>query len=174
MITKQIAEPRKTRIQPHRLGIGWHHIWEYDPPIEHHVRRDDGTAYYWRDSGETSEGCIMLLADSFARTRLGMTAQEIYGLAYEQEDDEEFEDEWVATDVLRDTWGPYTVLPKHWGPTNVRKLFEDLEDVNYHSFLARLIELVEQRLPEVAAKLDGWCKPASHPFNSPIPLNVPA
>ncbi len=37
------------------------------------------------------------------------------------------------------------------------RLFEDLEDVNYHSFLARLIELVEQRAPKLAAQLDGWC-----------------
>jgi hypothetical protein len=73
-----VAEPRKIRIQPHRLGMGWHYLWEYDPPIEHHVVKPDGTPYYWRDTGETSEGCIMWLADCFATQHLKTTAREIY------------------------------------------------------------------------------------------------
>ena len=175
MTTQQaVAEPRKIRIQPHRLGMGWHYLWEYDPPIQHRVQQEDGTPYYWQETGETSEGCIMWLADQFATQKLDTTAQEIYALAYEEKDDEEFEDEWVATDVLRDTWGPYTILPKRWTPAQVRKLFEDLEDVNYHSFLAKLIELIEQRLPALAARLDGWCKPTSHPTDSTLPLKQPA
>ena len=54
MTTKQIvADPRRIRIQPHRLGMGWHYIWEYDPPIEHHIVRPDGAplllARQWRN-----------------------------------------------------------------------------------------------------------------------------
>jgi hypothetical protein len=173
MTTQQIvAEPRKIRIQPHRLGMGWHYLWEYDPPIEHHVVRPDGTPYYWRDTGETSEGCIMWLADCFATQYLKTTAREIYQLAYKEHDDDQFEDDWVATDALKDAWSRHTTLPKRWTPAKVRKLFEDLEDVNYHSFLARLIELIEQRLPELAAKLNGWCKPATIPTS--LPLTDPA
>lgn len=55
--------------------------------------------------------------------------------------------------------------------STVRKLFEDLEDVNYHSFLAGLIEWVEQRLPELAAKLNGWCNPAPMPTASIISVH---
>ena len=160
------AEPRKVRIQPHRLGKGWHYIWEYDPPIEHHVVRPDGTPYYWQDTGETSEGCIMWLADRFATQHLKTTAREIYQVAYRQHDDDEFEDDWVATDALRDAWAKYTTLPKKWSPSQVRKLFEDLEDVNYHSFLTKLIELIEQRLPELALKLNDWCNPAPIPTST--------
>ncbi len=167
-------EPRRIHVQPHRLGLGWHYLWEYDPPIEHRVLREGGTPYYWQESGETSEGCIMWLADQFATHKLGTTAQEIYALAYEEKDDEHFEDEWVAADVLRDTWGPYTVVPKRWSPANVRKLFEDLEDVNYHSFLGKLIELIEQQLPDLAAQLTSWCKPALQPAHQPTRLNQPA
>jgi len=167
------TEPRRLHIQQHRLGMGWHYLWEYDPPIEHHQVRPDGSACDWRDTGETSEGCIMWLADQFATQRLGITAREVYQAAYRQHDDDEFEDDWVATDSLRDAWAPHTILPRRWTATQVRKLFEDLEDVNYHSFLARLIELIEQRLPDLAAQLNGWCKPISHPSNSPAPFNDP-
>jgi hypothetical protein len=55
----------------------------------------------------------------------------------------------------------------------VNKLFEDLEDVNYHSFLAKLAELIEQRAPELATRLAGWCKPppsASRQLTSPSHL----
>ena len=76
----------------------------------------------------------------------------------EERDGGNFDDEWLATDSLRDAWAEYTVLPKRWIATQVCKLFEDLEDVNYHSFLAKLIELVEERAPELAAKLSDWCK----------------
>lgn len=167
-MTKQqtVAEPRKIRIQPHRLGMGWHYLWEYDPPIEHHVVGPDGTPYYWRDTGETSEGCIMWLVDCFARQMLNTTAREIYRLAYREHDDDEFEDDWVATEALRDAWSRHTTLPKHWTATKVRKLFEDLEDVNYHSFLAKLTELIEQRLPQLAARLNGWCKPVPKPTST--------
>ena len=172
MTTQQtVAEPRKIRIQPHRLGMGWHYLWEYDPPIEHHVVRPDGTPYYWRDTGETSEGCIMWLADCFAVQHLKTTAQEIYQLAYREHDDDQFEDDWVATDALRDAWSQHTTLPKRWSPAKVRKLFEDLEDVNYHSFLAKLIELIEQRLPELAVKLNDWCKPTPIPTSTVTPAH---
>ena len=158
------SESRRTKIQPHRLGMGWHYLWEYDPPIEHHVVRPDGTTYYCRDTGETSEGCIMWLADQFAAQMLGTTAQAIYRDAYRQRDGDPLDDDWLATDALRDAWGLHTILPKRWTVSHVRKLFEDLEDVNYHSFLARLIELIEQRLPELAGQLVGWCKtPAPNP-----------
>ena len=160
------TEARRIDIQPHRLGMGWHYLWEYDPAIEHHVVQPDGTPYYWRDTGETSEGCIMWLADNFARQKLGTTAREIYRQAYRQQDDGAFDDDWLTTDVLRDEWAQHTTLPKRWSPSHVRELIEDLEDVNYHSFLARLFELIEQQLPELAAKLDGWCKPASIPTSS--------
>lgn len=168
MTTQQIVkEPRRIRIQPHRLGMGWHYLWEYDPPIEHHTVQADGTPYYWQDTGETSEGCIMWLADCFAREKLDTTARDIYRDAYRQDGDEEFEDDWVATDALRDAWAKHTTAPKKWRPSHVRKLLEDLEDVNYHSFLARLTELIEQRQPELAAKLNGWCKPAPNPASLP-------
>ena len=148
----------RIRIQSHRLGMGWHYLWEYDPPIEHLVKSADGSPCYWREAGETSEGCIMWLADCLATRKLGITAREIYRLAYAQADGEELDDDWLDTQALRDEWGPHAVLPKQWKPAQVRKLFEDLEDVNYHSFLAKLIELVEQRAPELAERLDGWCK----------------
>lgn len=168
MTTQQIAitQARRMNIQPHRLGMGWHHIWEYDPPIEHHVTREDGTPYYWREDGETSEGCIMWLADCFAREHLGTTAREIYRHAYKAADDNEFEDDWLDTDVLRGMWAPHTTMPKRWNVPQVRKLCEDLEDVNYHSFLARMTELIEAQLPQLAARLSGWCKPAPAP--SPV------
>lgn len=169
-----VAEPRRTKVRPHRLGMGWHYLWEYDPPIEHRIQHADGTMHDWQETGETSEGCIMWLADQFAIQKLGTTAQEIYALAYEEKDDEEFDDDWVATDVLRDAWGPYTVLPKCWTPGQVRKLFEDLEDVNYHSFLGEMMKLIEQRLPPLAARLDGWCKPAPTPSDLPLQLKKPA
>ena len=152
------TQPRKLHVQVHRLGMGWHYLWQYDPPIEHHEVRPDGTACDWQDTGETSEGCIMWLADCFAIPKLGITAREIYRLAYAQADGEKLDDDWLATQALGDEWGPHTVLPRQWGFAQVRKLFEDLEDVNYHSFLARLTELVEQRAPQLAAKLPGWCK----------------
>ena len=166
-----LAGAQRTNIQPHRLGMGWHYVWEYDPPVEHRVVRPDGTPYYWRDTGETSEGCIMWLADRFATQHLRTTAREIYGLAYRQHDGDEFDDEWLTSDALRDAWGKHTILPKRWGPGQVRKLFEDLEDVNYHSFLAKLIDLVEQRLPTLAAKLNGWCKPAPIPTSTVTPAH---
>ena len=153
-----LEQPRRINIQPHRLGMGWHYLWEYDPPIEHLVHSEDGSPSYWREAGETSEGCIMWLADCFATQKLGVTAREIYRQAYAQADGKELEDDWLATQALRDDWGPYTILPTQWGPAQVRKLFEDLEDVNYHSFLAKLIELVEQRAQGLATRLDGWCK----------------
>lgn len=165
-----ITEPRRIRIQPHRLGMGWHYLWEYDPPIEHLMHRADGTSYSWRETGESSEGCILWLADRFATARLGCIAREIHRLAYQQRDGEEYKDDWVATDALRDAWAAHTILPKRWTPAKVRKLFEDLEDVNYHSFLAKLTELVEQRAPELAARLTGWCKPATTPAPDPLPL----
>lgn len=172
--TEQIgaAPSRRANIQPHRLGMGWHYVWEYDPPLLHHVRRDDGTSYDWEELGESSEGCIMRLADEFCRQNLrGITARDIYRLAYRERDVQDFNDEWLATDALRDAWNEYTVLPKRWAAAQVRKLFEDLEDVNYHSFLARLIELVEQRVPELANKLRDWCKEQTHAHHPPFGLD---
>ena len=157
--TKQTegTKTHRTSVQPHRLGIGWHLVWRYDPPIVRHVQRDDGTSYHYEEDGESSEGCIMWLADQFATQRLGVTAREIYRLAYREHDGEDFDDEWLATDALRDEWAEYTVSPKQWTSTAVRKLLEDLEDVNYHSFLAKLIEFVEERAPELASELSDWC-----------------
>ncbi|MBP7937924.1 MAG: hypothetical protein KA354_25085 [Phycisphaerae bacterium] len=165
------AQARRRRIQPHRLGMGWHYVWEYNPPIEHLVQSADGSPCYWREAGETSEGCIMLLADCFAARRLGTTAREIYRQAYAQADGEALDDEWLATQTLCDEWGPHTVLPTLWRSAQVNKLFEDLEDVNYHSFLGRLAELIEQRAPALAKRLDGWCK---MPPNTPQRLTSPA
>ena len=158
--TKQTAETRtrRTGVQPHRLGMGWHLVCRYDPPVVRHVQRTDGTSYDYEDDGESSEGCIMWLADQFATQRLGATAREIYRLAYEERDGKAFDNEWLATDALRDEWTECAVSPKRWTSTAVRKLFEDLEDVNYHSFLAKLIELVEERAPELAGELRDWCK----------------
>lgn len=158
--TAAIAPQRKD-IQPHRLGMGWHYVWRYEPAVEHIGHQEDGTPYYWRDDGETSEGCIMYLADQFATQRLGTTARDVYRTAYRQHDGEDFDDEWIAGDALRDAWAEHTVVPERWTPAQVRKLFSDLEDVNYHSFLARLIELVEQRALRLAAALPGWCAAAS-------------
>ena len=165
MSTDQIiaTQARRIRIKPHRLGMGWHHIWEYDPPIEHHVRRPDGTTHCWREAGESSEGCIMWLTDCFVRERLSTSAREIFRQAYKADDDNEFEDEWLDTDALRGMWAPHTIVPKRWTASQVQKLFEDLEDVNYLSFLTRLIELIEERLPELAARLTDWCTPAHTP-----------
>ena len=157
---QQAAETKscRTSVQPHRLGMGWHMVWRYDPPVVRHVQRADGMSCEYEDSGESSEGCIMWLADQFATQRLRATAREIYRLAYQERDGKDFDNEWLATDALRDEWGEYTVSPKRWTSTAVRKLFEDLEDVNYHSFLAKLIELVEERAPELAGALSDWCK----------------
>ncbi len=170
MNTKQqvtAAPSRATNIQPHRPGMGWHYVWEYDPPVVHHVQRDDGTSYDWEELGESCEGCIMWLADDFARLKLGgMTTRDIYRAAYRERDVEDFNDEWLATDALHDAWAKYTVVPKRWTAVHVNKLFEDLEDVNYHSFLARLIELVEQRAPKLAGQLGDWCKEGTHPHHT--------
>jgi len=158
--TQQTAETRihRTSVQPHRLGMGWHFVWRYDPPVVHHVQRADGTSYDYEDDGESSEGCITWLADQFATQRLGVTAREVYRLAYQERDGKDFDNEWLATDALRDEWAKYTVSPKEWTAGEVRKLCEDLEDVNYHSFLATLIELIEERTPELAVALSDWCK----------------
>ena len=161
MTTTQQTEETRTRrtdVQPHRLGTGWHLVWRNDPPVVRHVQRADGTSYEYEDDGESSEGCIMWLADQFATQRLGVTAHEIYRLAYKERDGNNFDNEWLATDALCDEWAEYTVSPKQWTSTVVRKLFEDLEDVNYHSFLAKLIELVEERAPELAGALRDWHK----------------
>jgi len=150
---------RRTKVQPHRPGMGWHFVWHYDPPIAHHVQREDGTSYDWDEEGETSEGCIMWLADQFAIERLdGMTAREIYRTAYKERDGGAYDDEWLQTDALRSAWGDSTISPKRWTAIAVRKLFEDLEDVNYHSFLARLVELVGERAPKLAEALSDWCR----------------
>jgi hypothetical protein len=155
----QTTTPRRTDVQPHRLGMGWHFVWHYDPPIVHHVQREDGTSYYWDEEGETSEGCIMWLADQFAIERLdGMTACEVYRAAYKERDGGAHDDEWLHTDALRSAWGDSTISPKRWTETPVRKLLEDLEDVNYHSFLARLIELIGERTPKLAEALSDWCQ----------------
>ena len=155
----QTTTSRRTDVRPHRLGMRWHFVWRYDPPIVHHVQRDDGTSHDWEEEGETSEGCIMSLAHEFARQELaGITAREIYRTAYKERDGSDFDDEWLATDSLRDAWAKYTVLPRQWTATQVRKLFEDLEDVNYHSFLAKLIELAKERAPELAIALADWCQ----------------
>jgi hypothetical protein len=71
---------RYIHIQPHRPGVGWRYLWEFDPPIDHQVRGEDGTPYYWRECGGTSEGTIMFLAGCFAREQLGTTARELYRL----------------------------------------------------------------------------------------------
>ena len=39
-------EPRRINIQPHRLGMGWHYLWEYDPPVEHVVKSEDGSGRF--------------------------------------------------------------------------------------------------------------------------------
>ena len=38
-MTTKTKEPitKRTDVRPHRLGMGWHYVWEYDPPI---VRRE--------------------------------------------------------------------------------------------------------------------------------------
>ena len=155
----QTTTPQRTDVRPHRLGMGWHFVCRYDPPIVHHVKRDDGTSYDWEEEGETSEGCIMWLADEFLRQELaGITSREIYRAAYKERDGGDFDDEWLATDSLRDDWAEYSVLPRQWTAAQVRKLFEDLEDVNYHSFLGKLIELVKERVPELATALADWCQ----------------
>ena len=59
MQTKQIQDPRRTDVQPHRLGMGWHLVWRYDPPIVHQAKREDGSSFEWEEDGDTSEGCIM-------------------------------------------------------------------------------------------------------------------
>lgn len=158
--TQQTAETRtrRTSIRPHRLGMGWHLVWRYDPPVVRRVQRADGTSYDYEDDGESSEGCIMWLADQFAAQRLRASAREIYRRAYQERDGNDFDNEWLATEALRDEWADYTVSPKRWTSTAVRKLLEDLEDVNYHSFLAKLIELIEEHAPELAGKLSDWCK----------------
>ena len=157
---QQATETRthRTDVQPHRLGMGWHMVWRNNPPVVRHVQRADGTNYEYEDDGEGSEGCIMWLAEQFATPRLGASAREIYRLAHQERDGKDFDNEWLAADVLRDEWAEYTVSPKQWTPTAIGKLFEDLEDVNYHSFLAKLIELVEERAPELACELSDWCK----------------
>ena len=155
----QPATPRRTNVTPHRLGMGWHFVWRYDPPIVHHAQREDGTSYDWEEEGETSEGCIMWLADQFATQEFaGISAREIYRAAYKERDGNDFDNEWLATDSLRDAWAECTVVPRRWTTAQVRKLFEDLEDVNYHSFLAKLIEVVEKRAPKLARALGDWCK----------------
>jgi len=169
MTTEQAptAQPKRINIHRHRLGMGWHYLWEYDPPIDHQVRGEDGTPYYWREFGETSEGAIMWLADRFAREHLGTTARELYRQAYQAADDQEFDDEWLDTDCLRGMWAKHTVVPKRWTATQIRKLFEDLEDVNYHGFLSKLIDLTEPRLPHLAVALADWYKPAPKPAHAP-------
>jgi len=112
----------------------------------------------------------MWLADCLSREHLGTTAQEIFRAAHK---DQELDDDWLTTDNLRAEWEEHTILPKRWTPRNIRKLFEDLEDVNYHSFLGKLIELVQQKLPKLAARLDDWCNPSSLPSNLPA-SNPPA
>ena len=83
----QPTAPRRTNVQPHRLGMGWHFVWRYAPPIAHEGKREDGSTYEWEEDGDTSEGCIMWLADQFAIERLdGMTAREIYRTAYKERD----------------------------------------------------------------------------------------
>ncbi len=157
MATKQIQGPRRTDVQPHRLGMGWHFVWRYDPPIVHQGKREDGSSYEWEEDGDTSEGCIMWLADQFARQMLeGATARSIYRDAYRQRDGEAFDDEWLATEALRDEWEAYTVSPKQWGPTEIRQLMEDLEDVNYHSFLDRLLKLIEEHAPQFGVVVSEW------------------
>ena len=158
--TEQIRKtrPRRTSVQLHRLGMGWHFVWRYDPPVVRHAQRTDGTSYEYKKSGESSEGCIMWLADQFATQRLGLTACEIYRSAYRERDGDSCDDGWLATDALRDEWAEYTVTPKQWTSPAVRKLFEDLEDVNYHRFLAKLIELVKERAPDLAGELGDWCR----------------
>ena len=99
----QTTTPRRTDVQPNRLGMGWHFVWRYDPPIVHRSQREDRSSYEWEEEGETSEGCIMWLADEFARQELaGITAREIYRAAYMERDGSDFDDEWLATDSLRD------------------------------------------------------------------------
>ena len=155
----QTTTPRRTDVRPHRLSMGWHFVWRYDPPIVHHVQRKDGTSYDWEEEGVTSGGCIMWLADEFARQELGgITAREVYCAAYKDRDGAEFDGARLATNALRDAWSEYTVLPRRSTATQVRKLFEDLGDVNYHSFLAKLIELVQERTPELATALADWCQ----------------
>ena len=155
----QTTTPRRTDVRPHRLGMGWHFVCRYDPPIVHHVKRDDGTSYDWEEEGETSEGCIMWLADEFLRQELaGITAREIYRAAYKERDGADIDDAWLTTDSLRDAWAEYTVQPRRWTAAQVSNLFEDLEDVNYHSFLGKLIELVKERAPELATALADWCQ----------------
>ena len=152
----QATTPRRTDVRPHRLGMGWHYVWRYDPPIVHHVQRDDGTSYDWGEDGETSEGCIMWLADEFLRQELaGATAREIYRAAYKDRDGGD--DAWLATGSLRDAWAKHTILPRQWTAAQIRRLFEDLEGVNYHSFLAKLVELVRERAPNLAEALSDWC-----------------
>ena len=164
MQTKRTRKPRRTDVQPHRLGMGWHFVWRYNPPMVHQGKREDGTTYEWEDVGETSEGCIMWLADQFARHTLGgATARILYRDAYRQRDGEAFDDEWLATDALRDEWDSHTVSPKRWGPTEVRQLLEDLEDVNYHSFSDRLTKLIEERAPQFSQVVHEWCGEAPNP-----------
>ena len=160
-MTTKTKEPvtKRTNVRPHRLGMGWHYVWEYDPPIVQRGQRQDGTTHEWQELGESSEGGIVWLADQFAREQLGgITAREIYGRAYQERDGESFDDKWLATDALRDAWDPYTVSPKRWTPALVRRLFEDLEDVNYHSFLAELITQVKAMAPRMARTLPDWCR----------------
>ena len=26
--------PKRTQVQPHRLGMGWHYVWRHEPPME--------------------------------------------------------------------------------------------------------------------------------------------
>ena len=101
----------------------------------------------------------MWLADEFAGQALGgIAAREIYRAAYKESDGNDFAYECLATDALRNAWTECTVVPERWTATQVRKLFENLEDVNYHSFLAKLIQLVELRGPKLARALGDWCK----------------
>lgn len=112
--------------QPHRLGMGRHHIWTYEVPITWYATGEDGWTEAFEEAGVWSTGCVLLLTDDLARRVLGTTLRAVHCAMEPLSGEIADYGAWLTTAELQRQWNEHTVIPPNWTARQVQLLLGDL------------------------------------------------
>ena len=117
----------------HTLGDGWHYI-----TVEYEEWNEGKSRSY----GNTSDGCIHLLAMDLIRSlgRLPAELMALYDTAYPAT--EPGDHDWLLPENLEKRYRPHTNPVPQWTKQAREALIDDLGDINNHSYVEVLDEFL--------------------------------